>query len=349
MKKKIYKMLSLLLTFLIVFSAFATVLGTVSAEVQEKSYYVRATGDDSKKGNSMSNSVKTIGRVIELANEAGLGDGDIVNIKTVGEDAVNWLASGNQLPAHNFKVTITSNATNTVGTVGNGTAIVLGGDVEFKNIKVDFGSSFANLSANGNDVTFTAATQIVGVEGQYGFNMGNTSGDANYTAPVSVETNLPIKNFGFGNVNGNAVYNDKVNVAYIASAGTPEFSMSAADGTTTFNAIANLEIISATSFTFANADKVVFGANGGLQIFNTTTKEIAATDLAGIDTTKLWVINNKLAVSTMLTTTDVKGKFAVDTVNFYNIKAVDATNENNVIEPVEGFLTLPAGVWNLSA
>ena len=349
MKKKIYKVLSLLLTFLIVFSAFSAVLGTVSAEGEEKSYYVRATGDDSKKGNSMSNSVKTIGRAIELANAAGLGEGDIAKIKTVGEDAVTWLATGNQLPAHSFKVVIDSNAAATVGTVGDGTAVVLGGEVEFKNIKVDFGSSFANLSANGNSVSFAAATQLLGNKEQSGFNIGNTNVATTYSKPVSILANIPIKNFGFGNINGNAVYNGNVNVTYNSAEGTPDFSFSAADGTTTFNAVANLEIIAASSFASVNTDKVVFGDNGYMQIFNTTNKEIAATDLAGIDATKLWVINNKLGVSSMITATDVKGKFAVDTVNFYNIKAIDATNENNVVEPVEGFLTLPAGVWNISA
>ena len=349
MKKKIYKMLSLLLTFLIVFFAFATVLGTVSAEGQEKSYYVRATGDDSKKGNSMNNSVKTIGRVIELANEAGLGNGDIVNIKTVGEDAINWLASGNQLPAHDFKLIINSNAASTVGTVGDGNDVTMGGDVEFENIKVNFGSSFAKLTANGHNVTFAEVTQLVGIEGQYTFNMGNTNVAETYSKPVSVIANIPIKNFGIGNINGNATYNNKVNITYNAAAGTPEFSMSAADGTTTFNAAANIEIITASSFTFANTDKVAFGTDGYMQIMNATSNGIAATDLAGINATKLWVINNKLKVSSLMAPTDVKGKFAVDTVNFYNIKAVDANNENNVVEPVEGFLTLSAGVWNLFA
>ncbi len=348
MKKRIYKVLSLLLTFLIVFSAFASVLGTVTA-VTEKVYYVKANGDDSKLGDNKTNAVKTVGKVIELATAEGLAEGDIVNVKVVGQDPVAWLATGNQLPEHAFKLVIDSNTASIVGTVGDGNAIVLGGDVEFKNIKVNFGSSFANITANGHNVSSGFKTQFEGTKEQSGFNIGNTNIDTTYSKPVSILVNIPIMKFGFGNIFGNTVYNEKLNVKYSDSEGTPAFSMSADDGTTTFNAAANLEINAASSFTFANTDKVVFGADGYLQIFNATAKEIATTDLAGIDTAKLWVINNKLGISSVFTATDVSGKFKVDTDNFFNIKAIDATNENNVVEPVEGYLTLPAGAWNLFA
>ena len=345
MKKKIYKALSILLTLLIVFSACSCVLGTVSAAT--KSYFVSASGNDSNSGASKSNALKTIEGAINLAKTVPLGAGDTLTVKILDDGAINWLSTGNELPEHAFKLVITSN--DSIKTVGDGTAVVLGGDTEFKNVNVNFGSSFANLTANGNNVTFTEAAQLAGVDGSYGFNIGNTNVDTTYTDDVSVVSNIPIKSFGFGNINGNVIYGGKVDVTYTASAGAPEFSLSASDGTTTFNNAVNLSIKAATDMTFSNTDKVAFGANGYMQVINTTAKELAATDFAGIDTAKLWAINNKLGVASLISSTETMGKFAVDTVNFYNIKATDVTDTNNVVEPVEGFLTLTAGVWNLTA
>ena len=346
MKKKIYKVLSLLLTFLIVFSACATALSTVSAAT--KTYYVKAEGDDANVGLSMSKALKTIGRAIEVANAAGLGAGDTVTVKTLEADPINWLSSGNQLPKHDFKLVITSNNA-TIGTIGDGTAVALGGETEFKIIKLNLGSSFANFTTNGSNVTFADATQIIGVEGQYGFNIGNTNVDTTYSKPISMVLSKPINIIGLGNINGKATFNESVDLTYNAVTGTPNFSLSAADGTTTFNSAMNLQIKMATSFAFSNTDKVVFGANGYMQIVNITSQKIAATDLPGIDTTKLLIINNELGVASLATPTEVKGKFAVDAKSFSNIKAINATNPSNIVEPVDGFLTLGAGVWNITA
>ncbi|MBQ4130708.1 MAG: hypothetical protein IJD71_00025, partial [Clostridia bacterium] len=60
MKNKIYKVLSLLLTFLIIFSACACVLGTVSAAPKDAIYFVRASSNDiNNDGSAMSKSLKT--------------------------------------------------------------------------------------------------------------------------------------------------------------------------------------------------------------------------------------------------------------------------------------------------
>ena len=94
------------------------------------------------------------------------------------------------------------------------------------------------------------------------FNIGNTNVDTTYSKPISMVLSKPINIIGLGNINGKATFNESVDLTYNAVTGTPNFSLSAADGTTTFNSAMNLQIKMATSFAFSNTDKVVFGANG---------------------------------------------------------------------------------------
>ncbi len=345
MKKKIYKVLSLLLTLLIVFSAFVGVMSSVNAATS-KTYLVKASGDDTKSGLNQANALKTIAGAITKANDAGLTTGDTVTVKLVGNTAVNWLDSGEALPSYDFELIITSNST-TIGTVGNGTAVALGGDTAFKSVKINFGSSYKYLVANGNSVTFGDGTSFIGQTAMSGFAVGSTEDNKAFSKDININNQLPISDFVLGSKPGvSPTFNGNVNVVYNAATGTPTFDFGG--GSVTYNKALNIELKALASVAFANASNVAFGTNGYIQILNQNNVTINSSELA-VNSDSLWVINNTLKSSGLISLTDTKGVYTVDTTGYESIKAVNAANPGQTVEPVGNTLTLPAGIWNITA
>ncbi len=350
MKKKICKVLSVLLTLLIIFSVCSCVLGTVSA-ASTKNYIVSsANGDDSNPGTSQQKSVATIRRVIELAIAAGLGEGDTVVAKLYGTEQIKWYAENAdyKLPEYDFKLIIKSGGAKV--TVGDGSNVELGGETEFENIKVNFGSSEKVFAANGHNVIFKSGVEFGGIAASSRYLLGNYDGNVEYNDAIDLDVNIPIQNLGMSSQNGDVTYNNTVKVNYNSKEGKPDFRMSSSDAVTTYNKPVQIDIISAASVAFSKCDKAVFGPEGLLQILNHTAFEVTYSSLTGIDTANVILVNNKANTTSLMKSTDIIGKFAVDTTDtYYNIKATNANNPSQIIEPVEGFLTLPAGEWNVTA
>ena len=352
MKKKIYKALSILLTLMIVFSACLCVFNTVSAAT-EKTYYISSTGADSNNGLQPRFALKTVGKAIELANTAGLGAGDTVTVRLVNTTAVKWLESDSFLPEYAFKLIVTSQSTNGDAIIGDGSTINMGGDVEFTNVKVNFGNGYKNFCANGYNITFGTGAVFAGNAAMSGFNGGaySSAKKGTYNEPYTIINNLPIKYFGLVANYSASTYNEDINVVYNAAA-APLFYVTSQDGTTKINKALNVNIKSATGATFQKQGSGVFsfGDNGYMQVLNASPAELTADSFPeDIADDKLWVLNNKLRAADLLELTDTKGKFAVNTAVYQNVKAVSVADPNTVIDEANGYLTLPAGVYNITA
>ncbi len=352
MKKKIYKAISVLLTLMIVFSACLCMFGSFSAAT-EKTYFVSSTGADSNNGSQPRFALKTVGKAIELANAAGLGEGDTVNVKVLNTTAVKWLESDSFLPEYTFKLIVSSQSANGDAIIGDGSSINMGGDVEFTNVKVNFGSGYGNFCANGYNVTFGNGTKFEGSAIMSGFSAGAYSSvkKGTYNEPFTIVNNLPIKYFGLVSNYSGGTYNEDINVIYNA-AQAPLFYVTSQDGKTKINKALNVNIKSATGVSFSKKGTGVFefGDAGYMQVLNASPVELTADSFPeDIADEKLWVLNNKLRAADLIETTDTKGKFKVNSAVYQNIKAVNVADSNDVIDAVGDYLTLPAGVYNITA
>lgn len=355
MKNKIYKVLSIALTLLIVFSACLCMFNSVSAAT-EKTYYISSTGDDSKTGAAPRNAVATVAKAIELGKDAGLTTGDTVTLKVLDSVGAAWDASTTgpiYLPTHDFKLIITSNSNDASALIGTGNRNVnFGGDVDFKNIKVNFGSSYCHICSNGHNITFDQNCIFQGNKQMGYYTIGSWSGDSIYNNDFTFNTEIPITKIYVGNFYSSPTFNGDVNINYNSLSGAPTFTFGSSNGTAKFEAGVNFTLNAASAafgvFTGGNAS---FGDNSYVQVLNNTASVLSASDagLSSVPADKLWVYNSKLRAADLITLTDTKGKLAVNTAVYSNVKATDVSNPNNVINEQGGFLTLPAGVYDITA
>ena len=89
MKAKIYKALSIILTFVIAFSVCVCAAPSALAS-GEAVYYVSANGDDANAGTTDTAPLLTVNGAVKKANAANYGGDDVVTIKVMGTDAVSW-------------------------------------------------------------------------------------------------------------------------------------------------------------------------------------------------------------------------------------------------------------------
>ena len=354
MKNKIYKALSILLSLIIVFSACYCVFTTVSAAT-EKTYFVSSTGDDANNGLTQRYAIATIAKGIELGKEAGLGAGDTVTLKVLNTTAVAWSSATSNpiyLPTHDFKLIITSNSDEGTAIAGTGDRNVnFGGDVDFKNIKVNFGSNYNHICSHGHNITFDQNCTFQGNTQMGYYSLGAWSGNHNYTDDFTFTTQMPIGVINMGNFYSHTIFNSKVTVNYNALSGAPSFSFGSSDTSNDYNKPVSITVNAASVKFAVRSNGINLGNDAYIQILNNTSSSFTATDafVTAIPDGKLWILNNKLRAGDMLTLTDTKGKFAVNTAVYSNVKAVDVSDPNNVINEDGGYLTLPAGVYDITA
>lgn len=352
MKNKFSKILSILLTLILVFSACTCVLNTVYAA--EKTYYVSSGGSDSNDASSQRKAVQTVAKAIEIANAAGYGAGDTVTLKVLNTTGVSWSSSASPiyLPTHDFKLIITSQNNDGSAIVGTGDKNVnFGGDIDFKNIKVNFGSGYHNICSNGHNITFDQSCVYNGNAAMSYYMLGSWSNTNVINDSFTLDTSMAIGKIGLGNFYSKCTFNGDVNVNYRALSGAPTFWFGADDNTTYYNAGINLTVNAASvGFTKRNGN-VAFGDNSYVQVLNNTASSLKASDngLSSVPSDKLWVINNILRASDLVTLTETKGKFAVNTEVYSEVKAISVDDPSVVIKATGGYLTLPAGAYNVTA
>ena len=329
MKNKIYKALSVMLSLIIVFSVCLCAFNSVSATTNDKVYYVSSEGDDSNTGEALRSPVATIAKGIELGKAAGCGAGDTVTLKVLNTTAVKWDASETgliYLPTHDFKLVITSNDSAGTAIVGNGDRNVdFGGDVDFKNIKVNFGNNYNHICSHGHNISFDQNCTFQGNTQMGYYTLGSWSGNYNYTEDFTLDTKMPIGSIYIGNMYSSTIFNCNVNVNYSALSGAPSFVFGSQDAKVTYNKGVNIVINAASAKISVRSNGITLGADAYLQVLNNSSSALSAseTGIAAFPETQRWVVNNKLRAGDMLTMTETKGKFAVNTAVYSNVKAVN--------------------------
>lgn len=354
MKNKIFKAISVVLALVVVLSTCICAVGNVLAA--EAVYYVSAGGADTNAG-TQANPLLTVNGAIKKAVEANYKSGDTVTVKVMGEDTVSWGSENKKMAKHSFMLCITSASSETVSTVGEGSVSPnFGGEVEFQKIKVNFGNTYKQICANGNNVTFTKDAVFGGNAAMSHFTVGAYDGgiESQYDNDITIVNYLPLKQINLLNNYTACVLNGKLHFIYENATTTPKFYLSAYDNNIQINNAINIELRASSGADFvkySGGSNPVFGENGCIQILNSGTKDIVTTDtiLDEIPDNNLWVINNKIGASDLLSFTNTKGKYAVNTALYSNVTATSVNDETVVITEKDGYLTLGAGEYNVTA
>ncbi len=278
-----------------------------------------------------------------------------VTLNALGTEAIPWgvTSAVANMSSYGFKLRITSNEGD-LATVGEGGInVIFGGDIEFTNIKVNFGEAYKFIAANGKNVTFGEGVTYGG-NNNPAFYIGSGVGSKAYDNEISVNSKLPIKKFGLANEYHAVTFNNDVNITYDASSGTPDFIMSAVGFNTTYNKALNINVKSASGLNFKQADSVILGSGGYMQVINSSAKTIPASNngLTAIPQEKLWIINNITGNSDIIKFTDTSGKYEVvlDNPEHKLIAENILTHEKTVYEydAFNKYITLDSGIYELS-
>ncbi len=324
-----------------------------TANAVKKEYFVKADGTGD--GTSENNPAATISDAVNQAITEGLLEGDEVTVKVIGTERVLF----GTMPNHPFKLIITSNTGNEA-TVGSGKGDKLGGDTEFKNIKIFFGGTITEgpdkntyhiLACNGHNVTFGEGTAYSGNPTTSTFCIATSTGSTVFNNDFTIKSQIGIRNYYLGGDYGSPVFNGNVNIEYDYATQSPVFRIGTGNGNSTFNKALNLNIKNATQISFRDAKKVAFGTDGYMQIMNSSATELIPADagLTAVPEDKLWVINNLSGKNTLLELTDTKGKYKVNLDNpEHQVMAKNiATNAETLYDGTSGYLTLEPGVYEL--
>lgn len=281
MKKKIYKLMSVLLSVVIVLSV--CLIG-MSVSADTVNIYVSNSGSSSNNGQE-SSPLMTVEEAINLAKNQGYGEGDTVNIIALNS-GVMWGSTAT--PSHEFQLKITSNLTKTPKIYADkGTKI--GGDTVFGNIAIQLMGQYPELFLNGYDVTFESESSIAGNYGYLIF------GDFNNTYPgqnVVLKGAVSLYAIKVGG-DGNTTYTDDVNILIDNPNTNFQLAFGNNYGYINYSNV-NITVNSANEVKLmqeAGGDKSAFAAGCGLTVFNNTNTNIASTVYC-LNENNHWIINN---------------------------------------------------------
>ncbi len=303
---------------------------------ESKTYYV-------KKGSASGDGTKdlpyaTVGEAVKYANDAGLIANDLLTVKLLGTDIIDWDAA----PSHRFKLVVESDDSINKSTVIIPSGTTLGGDTEFRNMILNSTEFHSAVRYNFNDV-------IIG-DGVTSDVRHLVVGGVTHSPEVD-DVNLQL-NFPFsgaqvmlGNEYSATNFAGDLNVGVNNAATKIKFTLTTNNGKNTYQNL-NFDIKNAAEFSFAKTGTGSFEVKGALQLLNSSPNaiNIDAGALADIDDGKKYIINNLSGDSSLLQFTDTIGKYKVDSE--YDVYAVKAGTTDRIL-PVAGYLTLTAGEYTV--
>lgn len=303
---------------------------------ESKIYYVKAgaTEGDGTKEKPFAN----MGEAVNAAVDAGLILGDTLYVKLMGTTEIDW----GTVIAHRFKLVAESEDIPNRSTliIPSGTALM--GETEFKNLVVNSTEFHSCVRFNFNNVIFGEGVKSDIRHLQLGVVTHSTEVDG-----MNVQINFPFNGAQvmLGNEYSATNFTGDVNVGVNHAAANIKFALSTNNGKNTYQNL-NFDIKNALSIQFAKIGTGSFEVKGVVQVLNSSPNTITANsgDLALVDDSKKYIINNISGDSNLLEYTDTAGKYKVNSE--YEVYAVKTGTTERIL-PVGGYLTLAAGEYTV--
>ncbi len=368
MKQKIYKLLSIVLAFALVFTCCMVAFTTLAEETKEPiTYYVSPEGVDADdRGLDDTTPLASVDKAVNLAKAAGYGAGETVYVKVihVADKSTTWGAAA-QITAHAFTLDISSNGDSIAQLGAVDTSMTFNGPTKLSNIKMMWGRSSAdkgypNIDFAGNDVVIGNGLSTYNAE----FNLYYAK-TGTYDEPHSLTFTGPYnRTVVLGGDWGGPTYNS-ITTINVAGSGAYTFNVRTANGSsashaTKFNGTFNFNLKSGSaSIGFdSNANRVKYGEKSAVQILNSVGADVSTWDTAlstnpgTTKPSKYFIINNTYGADAIeFTETAGKYKVNLDTSKYQDIRIVKADDESVVAYPDEdNFIKVTeSGVYTLKA
>ncbi|MBR4116956.1 MAG: carboxypeptidase regulatory-like domain-containing protein [Clostridia bacterium] len=371
MKKKIYKILSIMLAITVVLSCCMISFGAAAGTPVKKIYYLSSKGSDTDDGltaaTAMSSYKGALEKAIAAANAGNYNNAESVvefKMEATG-DYVDWYEEGgisaNDLE-HKFKVVFsTTGASNNTFLGRTGNSIEFNGPTEFTDSYVDYGRSHrAVMMGILDEVTFGSGMQrremvaplMLGT-------VRNTN--TNYTVKKPIVFNLN-SDFSFSEIvfgsQFSSVYDESITLNYNTLPTFPtkldamtsqpiSFGAFTAGWTATYKKNVNINILQHNGITLKKSlGNFTFAQGAGLHIINSSGKALTYDDGIKSDLANAWIITNNTGIKNIIDFTDKAGEFAVDTTK-YEVTATPVSG-GTAIKAKDGKLVVPAGEYTLS-
>lgn len=302
---------------------------------ETKTYFVKAnaTAGDGTEASPFAN----VGEAVSAAIDAGLVAGDVLNVKLLGTENIDW----GSVVAHRFKLNIESDDVLNKSTVVIPTGSDLMGETEIDNLifnsttyhsVVRFGF---NKVVIGEGVTSDIRNVVFG-------NVTNSAEKDGMTAQLNYA--FTGSNILLGNEWSATNYTGDVNVGVNNAAANIKFSLTTSNGKNTYQNV-NINVENAASIQFVESGGS-FEVQGVFQLLNSSPNPISATDgaLDKIDDAKKYIVNNVSGDSGLLEFTDTVGKYKVNSE--YDVYAVKAGTTERIL-PTGEYLVLGAGEYTV--
>ncbi len=350
MKNNLLKLISIMLTLVVVLTTCAFAVGTASA-INQAIYYVSPNGDDTADGTDVSTPLKTVDAAIVKAKAAGYGAGDTVYIKLIktmnGDTEVSniwkFTDSRSQLTAHSFNLNISSYGEK--ARIGYASDVCLGGDTYFDNVTIVTGNSshYPNFDLAGHNVSFSANSSSPNIFSAFVTSwLGSPTEDVNYY--FACDMGAPLT---FGGVWNNKTFNNNFTITVDGGASSAfKFGdRGSSSGSATYNKNINFRLDNASALSLSDYYNPKFGDSSAIQIINSTGNTAITGSAKNYVSTKTtvngnslayYIINNSLGKADNIEFTDTKGKFKINVdLEIYDIKV---NGQVAVIE--DGYLIL---------
>ncbi|MBE6776612.1 MAG: hypothetical protein E7542_00660, partial [Ruminococcaceae bacterium] len=331
MKNKIYKLLSIVLSVMIVFSCCSVAITAYAEETTMHEYYISATGSDTEGDGSVDYPFLTVEKVISQAKLDGFNiSGHTIVIYASNPNGATtnmWYASSNTF-SFDCDVKVIGQAANTVLKSKGALTFDGKGSLTFKDVKMSSSDASKPLILSNKDLYIDEG--YTDTYSQFRYIAGkNAAGNTTATDIQNIVLKSSVTHLYLGAEAYSATFANRFDLVYDVAGGTQTITFGGRSGnathTTTFKNAINFNIKNGDTITFAkSANLLQFIENGQIQIINSAGATLSGLEnivntvtVDGETTTQpftKWILNN--------TTPEFKNALDfTETVGVYAVKA----------------------------
>ena len=139
MNKKIYKLFSVLLAVIIVFSSFTVAINVTADTNNTKEFFVKTGADTANADGTKDNPFASIGDAVTYAVTEGYTQWDTVTLTVIDSIEAAW---GSFPQSFDFRLVIQTSSGIAAAAISLPAKACFAGDIEFKNINVNAGGAW---------------------------------------------------------------------------------------------------------------------------------------------------------------------------------------------------------------